>query len=92
MSKYKDLISEAQIHIADNEIAKVERIIIRETGAEELRFSWWKYEGEKPMFIPRPLDLPEEQWVQLFYEAVKNKVVTQKFIKGMIKVLAKGLE
>lgn len=91
-TNYKTSISEAQIKIDDDHIAKAEKILINETGVEELRFSWWKDEGKNPSFIPRPLDLPEEEWVELFYQAVRNKVVTQKFIKGMIKVLAKGLE
>jgi len=90
VSKYKDLIQEAQIDLGNDEVAKAEKILIKETNAEELRFSWWKVSGNK--FIPRPLDLPEEQWVELFEAAVENNVVSQEFIKKMIKVLAEGLK
>lgn len=90
MSEYKKLIKDSQISIIDEEVAKAEKILINETNVEELRFSWWKENGGR--FIPRPLDLPEKQWIELFDSAVKNDVVSQDFIKGMIKVLAKGLK
>lgn len=90
MSGYKKLIKETQINIGEDEIAKAEKIIINETNQEELRFSWWTQDGKK--FNIRPLDLPEDQWIELFDAAVKDEIVSQEFIKEMIKVLAKGLK
>lgn len=90
MSDYKTLVKEVQINIGGNEVAKAEKIIINETNQEELRFSWWSKGGKQ--FNPRPLDLPEEQWIQLFDEAVNNDIVSQNFIKEMIKILAQGLK
>lgn len=90
MSNYKKLIKEVQINIGGDEIAKAEKIIVNATNQEELRFSWWTNYGKQ--FNLRPLDLPEEQWIELFDAAVKNGIVSQEFIKDMIKVLAQGLK
>lgn len=90
MSEYKKLLKEVQIGIGGDEIAKAEKIIINQTNQEELRFSWWGKYGKQ--FNLRPLDLPEEQWIELFDVAVKNDIVSQKFIKEMIKVLSQGLK
>lgn len=90
MADYKTLLKEVQISIGGDEIAKAEKIIVNKTNKEELRFSWWAKEGKQ--FNLRPLDLPEEQWINLFEVAVKEDIVSQDFIKEMIKVLAKGLK
>lgn len=90
MSSYKTPIKEIGINIGGDEIAKAEKIIINETNQEELRFSWWSKDGKQ--FNLRPLDLPERQWIELFDAAIKNDIVSQEFIKEMIKVLAHGLK
>lgn len=89
MTAYRTLLKEAQISIGNDEIAKAEKIIVKATNQEELRFSWWTKNGSQ--FQMRPLDLPEEQWLELFDEAVKNDVISKDFIKDLITVLVRGL-
>lgn len=89
MSNYKTLLKEVEINIGNNEIAKAEKIIIKETNQEELRFSWWTKNGSQ--FQKIPLDLPEQQWVELFDKAVKNDIFSKEFIKDLITVLVRGL-
>ncbi len=89
MSDYKTLLKEAKINIGNNEIAKAEKILIKATNQEELRFSWWTQNGSQ--FQRTPLDLPEQQWIELFDEAVKNDVLSKDFIKDLITVLVRGL-
>ena len=86
---YKTLLKEAKIDIGNNEIAKAEKIIINKTNQEELRFSWWTQNGSQ--FQKTPLDLPEQQWIRLFDEGVKNEVFSKEFIKDLITVLVNGL-
>lgn len=90
MGDYKTLLKEVQISIGGDEVAKAEKIIVNKTNKEEIRFSWWTKDGKQ--FNRAPLDLPEEQWIELFEVAVNENIVSQDFIKEMIKVLAKGLK
>ncbi|OLS02187.1 hypothetical protein [Tissierella creatinophila] len=89
MPNYKTLVKEVEINIGNDEIAKCEKIIINATNQEEIRFSWWTKNGVQ--FQRTPLDLPKEQWLELFDEAVKNDVFSKGFIKDLITVLSKGL-
>lgn len=90
MSDYADLIKNAIIDLGNNEQARAEKITIKATNEEELRFSWWTKNGSQ--FVRTPLDLPEDDWIRLFNEAVKKDVLSQDFIKKLIKVLANGLK
>jgi hypothetical protein len=90
VSNYCDVLKTTTLDLGEGEQARAEKIKIKETNVDELRFSWRTNNGAK--FIPRPLDLPEEQWVQLFDLAVKDEVLSQEFIKEMIKVLCQGLK
>lgn len=89
MTKYRTLLKEARINIGNDEIAKAERIIVKATNQEELRFSWWTQNGSQ--FQRTPLDLPEEQWLELFDEAIKNDVLSRDFIKDLITILVRNL-
>jgi hypothetical protein len=55
--------------------ARIEKLRIKETGEEEIRFSWWK--GEK--MVPRPLDISESDLVSLFRNALENIVFSGDF-------------
>lgn len=90
MSNYCDVLSSTILDIGDGEQARAEKIIVKSTGVEELRFSWRTQNGVQ--FQRAPLDLPEEQWIKLLDLAVKNNIVSQEFIKEMIKILAKKLK
>jgi hypothetical protein len=90
MSNYCDVLKTASLNLNESEQARAEKIRLKTNGNEELRFSWRTQNGAK--FVPRPLDLPEAQWVELFDSAVKSEVISQDFIKNMIKVLSQGLK
>lgn len=55
---------------------RIERLYVKESGAEEIRFSWWK-DGRMQA---RPLDLPEHELLALFREAVQQRVFSDHFI------------
>ena len=84
MSNYKTLLEEAQICIGNDEIAKVEKIIINETKQEEIRFSWWTQNGSR--FQRAPLDIPENQWLELFEAGVEKDVFSKDFINDLTEI------
>ena len=62
---------------------RIERLLIKESGTEEIRFSWWK-EGR---LATRPLDLSEEDLLTLFEDAITKDVFTTEFkarLKGLL--------
>ena len=58
--------------------------VVKESGQEEIRFSWWK-DGR---FAPRPLDLPEDELLALFRKAIKEGIFTEPFLNGLAEVIA----
>ena len=59
---------------AENE-GRIERIFVKETQQEEIRFSWWKGGN----IVPRPLDLSEADLLELMREAMVAGVFTPQF-------------
>jgi hypothetical protein len=55
--------------------ARIERLLIKETEVEEIRFSWWK-DGK---IATRPLDIGEDDLIALFEDAVAKGVFTDTF-------------
>ena len=68
-----------ELATADNDGCRIERLRIKSTGEEEIRFSWWK-EGRMMM---RPLDLPESQLLDLFREAIAKGVFKTEFLRDL---------
>jgi hypothetical protein len=68
-----------EIASADIGGERIERIFVKESGEEEIRFSWWK-DGR---FAPRPLDLPERDLLDLMRQAMANGVFTDDFLDGL---------
>lgn len=62
---------------------RIERILVKEFGRPEIRFSWWP-EGR---MANRPLDLPEEDLLILMKEAIAKGVFSDTFKFGLVKVL-----
>jgi len=56
--------------------ARIERLRIKETNKEEIRFSWWP-EGK---MAQRPLDLPETELIELLKAGIKNQVFSDEFL------------
>lgn len=65
-----------------NSEVRIERLFVKEPGQEEIRFSWWK--SDKMMM--RPLDLPEDELLELFKLAVAKQVFTPSFL-GRLKAM-----
>lgn len=55
--------------------ARIEKLLIKETGEEEIRFSWWK-DGKMAI---RPLDLSEHDLITLLSDALAKEVFTNDF-------------
>jgi hypothetical protein len=68
-----------EIASADIGGCRIERIHVKEADQEEIRFSWWK-DGK---FQARPLDLPEDDLLMLFGEAVVKGVFSEEFLTGL---------
>jgi len=73
-TRYADLIAYADIggH-------RIERLRIREKDAVEIRFSWWK-DGR---LVPRPLDLSENDLLDLLRKAIGNEVFDDRFLRDL---------
>lgn len=68
---------------AGSEGGRIERILIKESGEEEVRFSWWK-DGR---FMPRALDVTEAELLPLIEEAVSKGVFTENFLSNLEGIL-----
>jgi hypothetical protein len=68
---------------ADEGGARIERLRIRATGADEIRFSWWK-DGR---FQARPLDLPEDDLLRLMRKAIEEGVFSRTFVGDLRRML-----
>lgn len=60
----------------------MERLFIKKTSEEEIRFSWWKDGG----MTNRPLDLSEKDLLELFEDAIAKGVFGANF-KVQLKAL-----
>lgn len=63
--------------------SRIERLFVKDLGQEEIRFSWWK-DGQ---MMARPLDLPEDELLELLALALKQNVFSTKFKLGLRKLL-----
>ena len=73
-TKYAVELTEPAVRQWPNgEEARIEKLHRRESGEEEIRFSWWK--GGK--IVPRPLDLSENDLLLLLKDAFSKDVFTQ---------------
>jgi hypothetical protein len=62
---------------------RIERLYVKGTKKEEIRFSWWK----NGKITTRPLDLPEDDLVELFADAVAKNIFTDSFRSKLRSVL-----
>lgn len=58
--------------------SRMERLLIKETATEEIRFSWWK-DGNMAV---RPLDLPQEELLSLLVAGF-GTVLTDDFLADL---------
>lgn len=66
-----ELVPPAVVVFPSGDEARIERLRIKETGAVEIRFSWWK-DGRMMM---RPLDLSETDLMNLIAKAFRQGVL-----------------
>jgi hypothetical protein len=59
----------------DGTEGRIERLLIKESQREQIRFSWWKDNN----LIPRPLDLTEKELLVLFKSALQEGVFSEDF-------------
>jgi hypothetical protein len=59
----------------DDTEGRIERLLVKANGQEEIRFSWWK----NGTIATRPLDLPEDDLIALFRDAIANGVFSRQF-------------
>lgn len=73
-TSYATEICTAKLRSGESEI-QIERIFVKNLQQEEIRFSWRK----NNRFMTRPLDLPENELLDLFREAIISGIFTEDF-------------
>jgi hypothetical protein len=76
MKKLRDTDYATELARGEYGDARIERLRIKETKEEEIRFSWWP-KGKMAM---RPLDLPETELIELLRKGIGNQVFSDQFI------------
>ena len=68
--------------------ARLERLYVKKRQREEVRFSWWK-EGR---MAQRPLDLTEDEFLDLLRVAIKQEVFTAHFLWRLKELLSSDVD
>jgi len=82
-TSYAQEIATASVVFPGGSEARIERLLIKESKQEEIRFSWWK----DNRMIPRPLDLPENEFLILIKAALQKNVFSESFLKELHETL-----
>lgn len=61
----------------------IERIFVKQYQQEEIRFSWWPGGN----FVPRALDVTEDELLPLLSQAIVGGVFTDRFLKDLQTIL-----
>jgi|HigsolmetaAR206D_1030411.scaffolds.fasta_scaffold09556_2 hypothetical protein len=75
---YCKVLAEGLTKIGED-ISAVEKIYVKAAQRIEIRFAWYKEKGEKRRFIPRPLDLPEDELLELLINGIEKDVFSKGF-------------
>lgn len=68
----------------------IERIIVNDgDGQEEIRFMYEKSTIRGRHLVARPLDLPEQDLIELLDKAIKEKIFSKDFINNLREILNK---
>ncbi|MEI7028413.1 hypothetical protein [Paenibacillus sp. y28] len=87
VTKYCELLEQAFIDEGQQRFA-IERIKVRSTENEEIRFTYYKKsEDGKLHFVPRPLDLDESSLLELFKKPGITGVFSISFLNDLRDVL-----
>jgi hypothetical protein len=82
-TSYAQEIATASVTFPSGSEARIERLLIKESQQEEIRFSWWK---DNRMML-RPLDLPENELLILLKAALQENVFSESFLKDLHEIL-----
>jgi len=80
---YQETLARGTHDFGNGHTHVLERIYVRDTAEEEIRWCYWK-DGR---FVPRPPDLPEEDLLRLFEAAVAEHVFTPRFKQQLKQIL-----
>lgn len=86
-TKYCQILNQGKL--ADEEYTYcIEKIFIKAIKRNEIRFSLYKDTlRSKQRYIPRSLDVTEQQLLQLIKEAIQEEVFSKDFVKGLVEIL-----
>ncbi|EDU37905.1 hypothetical protein [Clostridium sporogenes] len=86
-TKYCQILCQGKV--ADEEYTySIEKIFIKSMKRDEIRFSLYKDTiRSAERYIPRSLDVTEEQLLQLIKESINAEVFSKEFIKNLSKIL-----
>lgn len=86
-TKYCQILSQSKIE--DNAYTYcIEKIFIKKKSREEIRFSVYKDTVRSDeTYIPRSLDVTEQELLQLIKEAIEKAVFSKEFIKSLNEML-----
>ncbi|HBG8471218.1 Uncharacterised protein [Clostridioides difficile] len=86
-TKYCKVIKQAKLR--DKNIAYgIEKIIVKELNQEEIRFLYFKDTARmEEQLVPRPLDLPEKDLLELIKLSIKHSVFSKNFINQLKEII-----
>ncbi|WP_288481001.1 hypothetical protein [uncultured Clostridium sp.] len=86
-TKYCKVIKQAKLR--DKNIAYgIEKIIVKELNQEEIRFVYFKDTARmEEQLVPRPLDLPEKDLLELIKLSIKHSVFSKNFINQLKEII-----
>ncbi|MBK5241683.1 hypothetical protein [Clostridium sp.] len=86
-TKYCQILNQGKL--ADEEYTYcIEKIFIKDKKRDEIRFSLYKDTiKSKERYVPRSLDVTEEQLLQLMKEALSGAVFSKEFVKSLAEIL-----
>jgi len=71
--------------------ARIERLWVKDAAQEEIRFSWWKNLGNGDQMMERPLDVPEDELLDLFRGGLSAGVFSEDFTRQLTGLLQRHL-
>lgn len=86
-TKYCQILNQGKV--ADEEYTySIEKIFIKAIKRDEVRFSLYKdTKRSAERYIPRSLDVTEEQLLELIKESITSGVFSKEFIKNLSQVV-----
>lgn len=86
-TKYCLLLKQGKVIVEDS-IFSVERIYVKVMEREEIRFGLYKEnKNQIETLIPRPVDVTEEELLQLISEGKSKGVFSKKFIEELKEII-----